>query len=62
MPGVITHTPLSYEGSRLVLSLPDRFAALYGGRLERRFKTLANLLEREPEIRVGDAALQRATG
>jgi exopolyphosphatase / guanosine-5'-triphosphate,3'-diphosphate pyrophosphatase len=62
MPGVITHTPLSYEGSRLVLSLPDRFAALYGGRLERRFKTLANLLEREPEIRAGDAALQRATG
>lgn len=53
MPGVLPHTPLRYEGSRLVWQLPEPYANLDGERVERRFKTLANLLDREPEIRVG---------
>ena len=53
MPGVLPHTPLSYEGNRLVWSLPDPYSNLEGERVERRFKALANLLDREPEIRVG---------
>ncbi len=53
MPGVLPHTPLSYEGNRLIWQLPEPYANLEGERVERRFKSLANLLEREPEIRVG---------
>jgi exopolyphosphatase / guanosine-5'-triphosphate,3'-diphosphate pyrophosphatase len=53
MPGVLPHTPLSYEGNRLVWQLPEPYANLEGERVERRFKTLANLLDQEPEIRVG---------
>ena len=53
MPGVLPNAPLSYEGNRLIWTLPEPFANLEGERVERRFKTLANLLEREPEIRVG---------
>ncbi|ODR94787.1 exopolyphosphatase [Methyloceanibacter superfactus] len=53
MPGVLPNTPLTYEGNRLIWTLPEPYANLEGERVERRFKTLANLLEREPEIRVG---------
>ena len=53
MPGVLPHTPLSYEGNRLIWQLPEPYANLEGERVERRFKALANLLDREPEIRVG---------
>lgn len=53
MPGVLPHTPVSYEGNRLIWQLPEPYANLEGERVERRFKTLAGLLEREPEIRVG---------
>lgn len=53
MPGVLPHTPLSLEGNRLIWQLPEPYANLEGERLERRFKALANLLDREPEIRVG---------
>jgi exopolyphosphatase / guanosine-5'-triphosphate,3'-diphosphate pyrophosphatase len=53
MPGVLPHTPIGYEGNRLVWSLPDPYSNLEGERVERRFKSLANLLDREPEIRVG---------
>jgi len=53
MPGVLPHTPVSYEGNRLIWQLPEPYANLEGERVERRFKSLANLLEREPEIRVG---------
>ncbi len=53
MPGVLPNTPLSYEGNRLIWTLPEPYANLEGERVERRFKTLASLLEREPEIRVG---------
>jgi exopolyphosphatase / guanosine-5'-triphosphate,3'-diphosphate pyrophosphatase len=51
-PGIIDETPLSYERTKLVLTVPKAYAALDGERLRRRFATLAGLLEREPEIRV----------
>jgi exopolyphosphatase/guanosine-5'-triphosphate,3'-diphosphate pyrophosphatase len=52
MPGVIDETKLSHEGNKLVLSLPKSYAALDGERLRRRFASLAELLAREPEIRI----------
>jgi len=51
-PGIIDETPLSYDRHKLVLSIPKAYAALDGERLRRRFAALAELLEREPEIRV----------
>jgi len=51
--GVIDETPLSYEGDKLVLSIPDAYAEMDGERLRRRFAALAELLEREPEVRIG---------
>jgi exopolyphosphatase/guanosine-5'-triphosphate,3'-diphosphate pyrophosphatase len=51
-PGIIDETPLSYERNKLVLVIPKAYAALDGERLRRRFAALAELLEREPEIRV----------
>lgn len=53
MPGVIDETRLGYEGNALVLSIPRAHAALDGERLRRRFAMLAQLLAREPEIRLG---------
>jgi exopolyphosphatase/guanosine-5'-triphosphate,3'-diphosphate pyrophosphatase len=61
MPGVLTNTPIAYEGNRLVWTLPDPYSSLEGERVERRFKVLAGLLDREAEIRIG-AAFQRAAG
>lgn len=52
MPGVIDETKLSYEGTKLVLTLPKTYASLDGERLRRRFASLAELLAREPEIRI----------
>lgn len=54
MPGVIPHTPVSYEDDRLVLHLPRRFEVLGGERLEARFKRLARRLRRAPEIRIAE--------
>jgi exopolyphosphatase/guanosine-5'-triphosphate,3'-diphosphate pyrophosphatase len=51
--GVIDETPLSYEDNKLVLTIPKAYAGLDGERLRRRFAVLAELLEREPEIRIG---------
>ena len=51
--GIIDETPLSYEGDKLVLTVLKAHAALDGERLRRRFAALAELLERVPEIRVG---------
>ena len=51
-PGIIDETPLAYERNKLVLTVPKAYAALDGERLRRRFAALAELLEREPEIRV----------
>ncbi len=52
MPDVIDETALSYEGNKLVLILPQAHADLDGERLRRRFEALAQLLERQAEIRV----------
>jgi exopolyphosphatase/guanosine-5'-triphosphate,3'-diphosphate pyrophosphatase len=51
-PGIIDETPLAYERNKLVLTIPRAYAALDGERLRRRFTALAELLEREPDIRV----------
>ena len=48
--GVIFDTPLSYDGDRLVLTLPKARAALDGERLRRRLESLAQLLGRQAEI------------
>jgi exopolyphosphatase / guanosine-5'-triphosphate,3'-diphosphate pyrophosphatase len=50
-PGIIDEIPLFYERNRLVLKLPKAYATLDGERLRRRFAVLAELVEREPEIR-----------
>lgn len=52
MPGVIDETKLSYEGPKLVLNIPRTYEALDGERLRRRFGMLAELVQREPEIRI----------
>ena len=51
--GVIDETPLSYDGGKLVLTIPKAYAGMDGERLRRRFGVLAELVEREPEIRIG---------
>jgi exopolyphosphatase/guanosine-5'-triphosphate,3'-diphosphate pyrophosphatase len=61
MPGALANTPIAYEGNRLVWTLPDPYSSLEGERVERRFKVLAGLLDREAEIRIG-SAFQRAAG
>jgi exopolyphosphatase/guanosine-5'-triphosphate,3'-diphosphate pyrophosphatase len=53
--GVLPNCPLGFEGNRLVWTLPEPYSNLEGERVERRFKELANLLDREPELRVGSA-------
>ena len=53
MPGVIDETPLSYDGNKLVLTIPKAYAGLDGERLRRRFETLAAAGARRPEIRIG---------
>jgi len=59
MPGVLTNAPLTYEGNRLVWTLPEPYSDLEGERVERRLKVLAGLLDREAEIRVS-SSFQRA--
>lgn len=54
MPGIISRTPVSYEGDTLVLHLPRQLEALAGERLDRRFSVLAAELEKTPEIRIGE--------
>jgi exopolyphosphatase/guanosine-5'-triphosphate,3'-diphosphate pyrophosphatase len=61
MPGVLTNTPIAYEGNRLVWTLPEPYSNLEGERVDRRFKALATLLERDGEIRVGPS-FQLAAG
>ena len=51
MPGVIDETKLSYEGDRLVLTIPQAHVALDGERLARRLEALAGLLERTSQTR-----------
>jgi exopolyphosphatase / guanosine-5'-triphosphate,3'-diphosphate pyrophosphatase len=52
-PGIIDETPVAYERGKLVLRLPKAHAALDGERVRRRFLTLAQLLERDLDIRIG---------
>jgi exopolyphosphatase/guanosine-5'-triphosphate,3'-diphosphate pyrophosphatase len=52
VPGVVDETPLSYEGDKLVLTIPRAYAGLDGERLRRRFESLAVLVEKVPEIRI----------
>ena len=59
-PGVLTNCPLSFENNRLVWTVPEPYSNLEGERVERRLKDLANLLDREPELRVGPSSLQLA--
>ena len=49
---MIDETPLSYEGDKLVLTIPKSYAGLDGERLRRRFESLAMLVEKVPEIRI----------
>lgn len=51
MPGTIDETPVAYERDKLVLTLPKAHQHLDGERLQRRFQTLAELLDCKPEIR-----------
>lgn len=51
MAGIIDETKLSYERGKLVLSVPQSYRDLDGERLRRRFDTLCDLLEVDPEIR-----------
>lgn len=51
--GIIDEAPLSYDGNRLVLTLPRAYVALDGERLRRRFAALAELVDCQPEIRIG---------
>ena len=52
MPGVIDETRLTYNGNKLVLTLPRAHADLDGERLRRRFDVLASLLGHTGEIRL----------
>ncbi len=61
MPGVLPNTPLSYEANRLIWTVPEPYSNLEGERVDRRFKELTGLLDREGEIRVG-SAFQLAAG
>lgn len=51
--GVIDETPLSYDGDKLILTIPKAYAGMDGERLRRRFDALAQLLDRRAEIRIG---------
>lgn len=52
MHGVIDETRFSYEGTKLVLTVPKAYASLDGERLRRRLGVLAGLLDREGEVRI----------
>ena len=53
MPGIIDETRIGYEGRKVVLRLPPQHASLDGERLRARLRGLAELVEHEPEVRVG---------
>jgi exopolyphosphatase / guanosine-5'-triphosphate,3'-diphosphate pyrophosphatase len=52
-PGIIDETPVGYDRGKLVLTLPKAHATLDGERVRRRFGMLAQLLERDLEVRIG---------
>ncbi|MCB1512865.1 MAG: exopolyphosphatase, partial [Hyphomicrobiaceae bacterium] len=54
MPGVIDEAPLRLAEGRVVLQLSRAHAMLEGERLRRRFKSLCDLIGREPVIEITD--------
>lgn len=52
MAGVVTRTPIAYEGDALVLDIPRDLAGLDGERLRRRFLALAKTLGSRFELRI----------
>ncbi|PLX34040.1 MAG: exopolyphosphatase [Hyphomicrobiales bacterium] len=52
MPNVIDKTRLVYENNTLVLVLPRALEDLRGDKLEKRLAVLANLVDRDSEIRI----------
>lgn len=52
MPGIIPHVSIGYDENKLVLQIPSRLAVLDGERLQRRLRSLAHLLNCQPEIRI----------
>lgn len=52
MTGIVCHTPLSYNGDSLVLTIPREHAALDGERLRRRFASLAELVGCKPVVNI----------
>lgn len=53
MPGVIDETALSYDGGKLVLTIPKAYAGLDGERLQRRLNILAGHLGKTGDVRIG---------
>jgi len=51
--GVIDETPISYQGDKLVLTIPASYAGMDGERLRRRLEALAQLLGRQSEVHIG---------
>lgn len=52
MAGVIDETKLTYDGDKLVLTIPQSYAGLDGERLRRRFENLAGLVGKTGTIKV----------
>lgn len=52
MAGVIDETPLSYDGDKLVLTIPKPYAGLDGERLRRRFEQLAGLVGKTAAVKI----------
>ena len=49
-PGIIPHTPLSYEDGRLVLNIPPAYAALDGERLRAPFRVACRSARHDGEV------------
>jgi exopolyphosphatase/guanosine-5'-triphosphate,3'-diphosphate pyrophosphatase len=51
MPGVLPRTPMTLQGGKVTITLPEELAALNSDRLQARLKQFARLLGGDPEIR-----------
>lgn len=51
-PGVVDETSLTYDGNKLILTLPPGYAGLDGERLRRRFGNLAALIDKDAVVQV----------
>jgi len=52
MPGILPKIALEIKGDKLILKVPKNFQSLVGDSVERRLKSLANLLKFTPEIKI----------